>query len=144
MIKRTCVNLRWLYTGDCKFVVVCYGKKHDRQLLSVANLLSFNDNEKEASTKKTKGVNHAFDELKNHPDVYRQFLKKGQYSVADSQLSNPTGNLRSLVAAIENELVATKQNLAEEIKTKLTKQRRRLLARDCLLPRILLNESVIF
>jgi NTP pyrophosphatase (non-canonical NTP hydrolase) len=58
-------------TSDCKFVVFCYGKKHDRQLLPVASLLSFDENMKDASTKKTKGVNHAFDELKNHPDVYR-------------------------------------------------------------------------
>ena len=56
----------------------CYGKKHDRQVLSVTSLLSFDGNEKEASTKKTKGVNHAFAELKNHPDVYRRFLRKGQ------------------------------------------------------------------
>ena len=61
------LEVRTTNTRDCKFVVFCYGKKHDRHLLSVANLLTFNDNEKEASTKKTKGVNHAFDELKNHP-----------------------------------------------------------------------------
>ena len=58
-------------TGDNKFVVFCYDKKHDRQVPSVVSLLSFDGNEKEASTKKTKGVNHAFTELKNHPDVYR-------------------------------------------------------------------------
>ena len=58
-------------TGDSKFVVFCYDKKHDCQILSVASLLSFDGNEKKASTKKTKGVNHAFAQLKNHPDVYR-------------------------------------------------------------------------
>ena len=73
-------------------------------------------NEKEASTKKTKRVNHAFDELEKNPDVYRQFLKKGQYLVTDSQLSDPTVNFCSLVAATENELAATKQNITEEIK----------------------------
>ena len=36
---------------DSKFVVFCYGKKYDRQVLSVGSLLSFDGN-KEASTKK--------------------------------------------------------------------------------------------
>ena len=109
-------------TRDNKFVVFCYGKKHDRQVLSVASLLSFDGNEKEASTKKTKGVNHAFAELKNHPDCYRQFLRKGQDSVTDSLLSDPTADLRRLIVATENELAATKQNLTKEIEIKINEK----------------------
>ena len=51
--------------------------------------------------------------------------------VTDSQLLDPTANLRSLVAATENELAATKQNLAEEIKKKIDREAERSDIPNC-------------
>ncbi|XP_065575516.1 PC4 and SFRS1-interacting protein-like [Artemia franciscana] len=106
-------------SGDNKFTIFWYDKKHDRQVLSVVILLSFDGNERETSTKKTKGANYVFAVLKNHPGVYRQFLKKESNSVIDSLLSDPTANLRRLVVATQNELAATKKNIAKEIEVKI-------------------------
>ena len=102
--------------GPKMYHVFCYGKKNDRQLVTSEQLVSYKDNVTEASAKKTRGVDAAFDELREHPDVYKQYLK-GSNTAADC-----AAGLRNLVNATEQDLLTTKKNLSETIEKKIAEK----------------------